>query len=200
MLRARLITPPAAYVLSLAEARSHSRIDAGEDDADLAAYIAAAVAYLDGIDGILGRALLAQTWIIETDRIPGDMVRLPLDPVISIDGVGYYDAADAPQVFASSSYRLHHDARGPYLRLASGASWPTTAIRDDAIGITFTAGHASPGAVPETIRQAIRLLTAHFYENREPVLVGVSGANLAHTLDMLIGAQRRRRLVGGPYV
>lgn len=80
--KATLIEPPTASAVSLAEAKAHLRVDGDDEDLLIQTYIDAATAYLDGMDGILGRALCPQTWRFEMDR---EDAGLPLSPVISFD-------------------------------------------------------------------------------------------------------------------
>uniref|UniRef100_A4WTD4 PhiE125 gp8 family phage protein n=1 Tax=Cereibacter sphaeroides (strain ATCC 17025 / ATH 2.4.3) TaxID=349102 RepID=A4WTD4_CERS5 len=57
-----IVAPPSAPVVDLPRLKSHLRVSTGADDAQLAALEATAVAKLDGPGGILGRAILPQTW------------------------------------------------------------------------------------------------------------------------------------------
>ena len=50
----------------------------------------------------------------------------------------------------------------------TGFNWPTTFQRDDAIKIEYVIGYGdAPTDIPETIRHALFMLVAHYYENRE---------------------------------
>jgi uncharacterized phiE125 gp8 family phage protein len=55
--------------------------------------------------------------------------------------------------------------------LRQGKSWPTvTQTRNaNAYVVKYVAGYGGASDVPEPIVQAIKLLTAHLYENREAV-------------------------------
>lgn len=63
MYRPVLVTPPAIAPVSLPEAKQQVREEAAGADSDavLTAYRDAAVGYLDGWSGILGRCLISQT-------------------------------------------------------------------------------------------------------------------------------------------
>ncbi len=52
------ITAPSVDPIDLATAKLHMRVTHSEEDALIPIYISAAVAYLDGPDGILGRSLV----------------------------------------------------------------------------------------------------------------------------------------------
>lgn len=105
--RLTMITPPTDQVVTLAEAKLHLRVDGEDEDSLIQGLIDAAVAYLDGADGVLGRALAPQEWeVVFCGSAPGV---LPLVPVINsevpvtADGettvrfrAGYPDGVPAP--------------------------------------------------------------------------------------------------------
>jgi uncharacterized phiE125 gp8 family phage protein len=158
---------PAVALLTAAELKAQSRIDDAAEDALLATLIASVTATLDGWGGMLGRALITQTW---TQGLPGfdAMIRLPLAPVQSAS-IAYVDADGATQAL-TGAYRLHADARSPYLARIADAVLPKLADREDAVIVTMICGYGPAASdVPADIRQAAALLAAHLYEHREAV-------------------------------
>lgn len=97
---------PTAPVVTLDEAKAHLRISHDDDDLLIQSLIDAATEYLDGLDGVLGRALSPQTYEAVFDASPA--YRLPLVPIVSstvteADGAatveftaGYPDGVPAP--------------------------------------------------------------------------------------------------------
>lgn len=179
-LKAQLETAPTAELVSLDEARLHVRRDDSDDDAKITALIAVAMSRLDGIDGILGRALITQTWNEELDCFPvGDRLELALSPAQEIDSIQYYDADNVLQTFGASNYSLHTRAFGSYVKLGTEASWPSTYERDDAVKVTFTVGYGDAADdVPAAIKHAALLIIGHYYENREDSVIGTITAKL----------------------
>lgn len=59
-----LVTAPTASPLSVFEAKEHLRVDHADQDRIIQRHINAAVAYLDGYKGVLGRAIMEQTWSV----------------------------------------------------------------------------------------------------------------------------------------
>lgn len=159
---------PAANLLSVADAKAALRIDHSDDDALLGAYISAVEAYLDGYTGVLGRALVTQTWAESFSHFEYRMP-LRLRPVQSIASIQYYDNDEAQQTLASGVYRLHEDAGGAYLVQRDGESWPSTFVRDDAVTITYVAGYGAAAAVPAPIVQAAKMMIGSWYAHREAV-------------------------------
>jgi uncharacterized phiE125 gp8 family phage protein len=175
-----LVTPPAGLPLSVLELREHLRLE-GIDGQDVmvAAYLGAATAAIDGADGWLGRALLTQTWELRLDCFPwhGAIV-VPLPPLQSVTSVEYTDTDGNDQVLAPSQYQVAGigGARPARIYPAFGERWPSTRDQAEAVRVCFTAGYGdAPGHVPEPIRQAIQLMVAQSFEDREGT-VGMSSA------------------------
>lgn len=179
---------PSATPVSLAELKVHLRVDSADEDDLIGALLDAATQHLDGWTGVLGRALVTQTWRQDYDGF-GPCQRLPLGPVASITSVTYYDAANASQTLATSVYELLTDELGAYVSLKANQVWPTTYSRSAAVSVTFVAG-TSASNVPAPIRQAILLLAGHFYANREAVAPGALGV-VPMAVDSLIAPYRR---------
>jgi uncharacterized phiE125 gp8 family phage protein len=191
----RTVAPSADDPLvTLAEAKNHLNIDYGDDDRLISGLIQAATDYIDGYNGILGgRALVTQTWRVQLNAWPCDVIRLPLAPVQSVSSITYYDADNVQQAFAASgNWALYSDVNAPYVALLSGGSWPTSYYtRLDAIAVTFVAGYGPAKAVPQAIKLAVMQLAAHWYENRETVNVGNLTTELPFTSAALLSPYRR---------
>ncbi len=182
-MRLTRIIAPTTGVVSLEEAMNHLRISGETETALVNEYVLAASAYLDARDGVLGEALVTQTWRLYLDT-PAE-VTIPLGPVQSIAVVKYLDGAGAEQTFGSANYRLS----GAEFVLVSGASWPTVANREEAFWIDFVAGYGTASAVPATIRQAALLLIGELYDGR------AMGAEMqtSDAFKMLLAASRSER-------
>lgn len=158
---------PAAYPVSLADIKRHCRAtDHTDDDADLQDYLDTAIEQLDGYSGILGRALINQTWRLDLSAFC-DVMRLPLEPLSSVTGITYYDGDNASQTLSTDVYGVYTDARGPLVTLKYGQTWPATYTRADAVSITFVAGYgAAASNVPVRLKSAIKLHAADLYAAR----------------------------------
>lgn len=167
------ISGPAEEPVSLEEIKDYLHVDFDEDDASLRAFITAARLK---IEQRCQRAFSPQQWEY---RVPefADSIEIPMRPTIDVDAVKYLDADGVEQDVDPAAYAfvLGGDDASQIIRLRT---WPTTAQRPDAVRIRFTAGYPSDespedpaGDVPETIKQAIRWLVGHFYDNRESVQI-----------------------------
>lgn len=180
---------PADAPVSLAEAKAHLRVDHDDQDDLITAQIKAATAYLDGYAGILGRALVTQTWRQDfatfADRLP-----LPVSPVIAIVSVSYFDAGNVQQVVDPGNYALHADRRGVHVALQTGNAWPRTFGCVDAVSVTFSAGYGAAADVPEPIRQAILLIVQRLFDGADTEI----DAAIDRVVHALIAPYRMRPL------
>ena len=178
MLKPVLVTEPASPLITTAEAKAHLRIDHSDEDTLIDAMVSAATARIDGCEGVLGRALINQTWRQDFAEFDSSM-RLPLEPVSSITSITYQDSLDAQQTLASSVYTMLTDERGSYITLNSGQSWPASYFRPDAVSVTFVAGYGSASTdVPQAIIQAALLMVGDWYEHRTTGVFGVRASEV----------------------
>lgn len=174
--------PPAEPPVSLTEVKAHCRVDHTDDDVELAALLAAATDHLDGPHGMLGNCMVQQTWCQRLAFFDG-CVRLTVGPVASVTSIIFWDADNTQQTLSSSVYALHHDVRGAYVSLNAGHAWPDTYSREDAVSIAFVAGVAAAD-VPASLKAAVLMLVAHWYENRE------GGGEIPNSVRHLVGLRR----------
>lgn len=186
--RPTLVTGPAIAPVTLAEVRMHCRVDGDDEDALLSGLVLAAVSHLDGWSGILGRCLISQTWRQTFDAF--GVLSLPF-PAQTVTAVTYVDPAGAVQTLAPTDYQLREFPGGSAVEPFPGASWPSAAARAGSVAVTFVAGYGPASSdVPAAIRQAILMLAAHWYENREAAVVGATATDLPFAVSALVGPYR----------
>ena len=185
MFRPVLVTAPSLTMVSLEEAKRHCGVDFTDDDDLIFALIQTATSYFDGYSGVLGRALLPQTWRQDFDGFY-DVMRLPVGPVQSVTSVIYQDVSGVDQTLSGSAYVLLTDDYGAYIQLAANQSWPSTGTRADAVRVTYSAGSAT---VIPAIRMAALLLIKQWYDNREATAAS-SMAELPMGVSALIAPYR----------
>lgn len=201
----RRVTGPAAEPVTLIEAKSHSKFDDAANDGDIAAYLIAA---RESIERTCSLAMIEQEWDLFIDfawpyvasRYPGcsgQQIEIPLAPLRSITSITYVDSSGNPQTLASDQYRVVrtglHNRRGLIVP-AYGVSWPSIRYQLEAITVRFKSGFGTqPGDVHEPVRQAIKLLAAHYCENREPVNIG----NVVTAIPLTISNLLSDYVVGG---
>src|SRR5690606_7580918 len=180
---------PANMPVSLAEAKAHLRVDHDDQDDLITAQIKAATAWLDGYAGILGRALVTQTW--RQDFVGfADHLALPISPVIAIVSISYFDVGNVQQTLDPGLYDLFADARGAHVALRPGQSWPGTFRRADAVSVAFTAGYGAAADVPEPIRHAILLIVQRLYDGADTEI----DVSIERTVHALVAPYRKSPL------
>ena len=171
-----LVTLDTGNVISLAEAKTHLRVDSSAEDDLISLYIDAAVSHLDGNFGTLGMAVSQSVWTQEYDAFSGDMY-LPVYPVQSVSSVSY--GSDA-----FTQYTLQRAGRKYFLRVDDGVSWPTT---EEKVSIAFVGGF---NITPSAIKAAVLLHVGTLYENRESVIIGTISSSLPLAYHALLAPYR----------
>jgi uncharacterized phiE125 gp8 family phage protein len=187
-----LTTAPESPVVTLGEAKKQLRVVDGftDDDDYIEGLVSAATNYLDGREGILGRAVVTQTWTGTIDwRFP-DQIEVPLPPLQSVSSVKYIDTAGDQQTLASTEYQVISNKEPGLIVPAFGKCWPSVRNQRQAVEVVFVAGYGAPEAVPERIKQAVLFLVSHWYISRTPVNVGNIVNDIPKTFDALVGSSR----------
>lgn len=160
------VSAPAVSPITLDEAREQMRIEHYDSDTIILRLIDAATAFVDA-QGALGKAMITQTWAQWVGQTPGT-VALMLGPVQSVSAVKYYDTDGVLQTDTLSNYQVTGTPNRTLIAPKSGFNWPTTQTRDDAIKIEYVVGYGNSASdVPDSIRHAMLMLVAHWYEIRE---------------------------------
>lgn len=181
-----LIDGPSAEPVSLAEAKAFLRLDHDDEDGLVAALVTAARLH---VEAATRRLLLTQNWRIVRDRWPGDagIVPIPLAPLQSVGAVRLFPGEGAAETVPSADYWL--DAASTPARLvAKRGGFRAPGRHVAGIEIDVVAGYGDAADVPEPLRQAIRLLVAHWFEDR--LLVGAAELLLPKTVEALIAPYR----------
>jgi uncharacterized phiE125 gp8 family phage protein len=187
-----LTAAPEREPVSVSEAKDYLRIDSAVEDPVVASLILAARLH---IEGALDIAMMSQSWSLFLDCWPEDgCVPIPLGPLKSVDSVKVYDADDAAQTVSPETYAVDLSSLRPRLVRQAGAVWPQPGRAANAIEIAVTAGYGdAPDQVPQPIRQAVLMLVAHWYQEREPIVFDKPDA-LPHGIADLLKPYRQVRL------
>lgn len=167
-----VFTAPAVEPIGIEDiGKTHIKVDADDEDSLLALFIQAAREY---VEDITGRSLITQTREVTLDHFPcTETIRLSHGPVQSITSVKYQDTDDAEQTLSADSYWT--DIKSNVARIVIKNSWPATKRRPNAVTIRFVSGYgASATTVPAALREAVLIVFAWMYENRDqPVPSGL---------------------------
>lgn len=159
---ALLLTPPASEPLTLNEAKAFLRVEHGDDDDVITALIAAARVH---VEAMTRRALLAQTWRFVLDAWPRDGRLAPrIGPLRELVAARVFDADGEARDIDGESFVVDIAAN---VIAAPCFALPAPGRAQAGIALDVLCGYGVDATdVPADLRQAIRLLLAHWYDNR----------------------------------
>ncbi|WP_045836045.1 head-tail connector protein [Hyphomicrobium sp. 99] len=187
-----MTTPPAVEPVTVADAKAHMRIDSDDEDVLIGSLLLTSRLH---IEVALSLALITQSWKLTLDRWPGGRdVELPLTPLRSIDEVRVKNAAGVANAVPAESYLVDLASR-PARLVWNNSVPPSPQVRANGIEIDMTVGFGSTGeSVPAPLKHAILMLTAHWYEHRDPGEIGSDDARIPECVSALINPFRTIRL------
>ncbi len=185
MSRVRVITPPAAYPVTLAEAKEWARIDSTDtsQDGTLTMIIAAMTAHAEHLTG---RAFVERT-LEYTDDDFDACIHLPWAPLLGVDSVKYTSIADTEQTVSASTYEVDTYSEPGKVRPLWGNYWPSLGHGFNPVRIRYRAGYRPTGSptdltdnsyLPAPLRIWIEARIATLYDIREQLIVGGSIASI----------------------
>jgi uncharacterized phiE125 gp8 family phage protein len=180
-----LLEGPAVEPVLVAEAKAHLRLDGGAEDDLVGALIAAARV---AVEIEIRRVLIAQSWRVLIADWPAGGLVLPIQPVIAVGAVRAVDAeGQAEELFEDDDWRSGAvDGALHLIRRVTGA---------EHYEVDFTAGYGSSGVdVPQPLRQAVRILVTHWYENRSAAMLGDAARSAPFGYRELLTPYRRMAL------
>ncbi len=157
-------TVPATEPVTLAEAKLSVRVETAftADDDLLTGYIKAARQWCEQF---ANRAYITQTITLKMDRFQRQ-TKLPRSPLISVSSINYIDTAGDSQLLSTDIYAVDTISEPGLVTLKHNQSFPATRREHHAVTIVYIAGYGAAADVPQTAKQAILLLVAHWYEHR----------------------------------
>ena len=177
-MRFAIVTAPTVEPVTFTDYQTHTRFDGTDENTTGAIYVKAAREYIEELCG----PIMAQTWDAYLDGWPcDDTITIWKKRVTEITSIKYtIRDASAASTFAAASYLT--DFISPYalIRLKYGETWPSDDLEVlNPIVIRFACGYpAGTGVgheadnVPAEFKQAVFMLAAHWYGNRETVQPG----------------------------
>ena len=120
----------------------------------------------------------------------GRTISLPRPPLQSIVSVVYSDTDNVLQTLPNTVYAVDTLSEPGQLYLLPRQVWPSTSSIPNAVKITYVAGWAKPGLVPESIRALLLLLVAHLYKNPIETFIEQGIRDLPLAFKMLFWSNR----------
>lgn len=211
-------------VVTLDEIKAHLIVDHDEDDLTITRYIVAAIAFaetrLERTLRLRRYKAIGTCWPVQSGRHMFDLVH---GPVRQVEAVEYVDSDRVTQTIPAEQWQVvaHNDGhRFNFIDTPPAANQRQL----DAVSVTYLAGYGKqpddyPNSLgfpytlpvvlggsfgdvqtdvndrmPDNIRQAIYMLVAHWYENREAVAVGTINSKVSLAAEDLLHQERVRGL------
>jgi uncharacterized phiE125 gp8 family phage protein len=182
-----LLTAPAVEPIALADMKAFLRVETADDDDVITALIAGSRIH---VEAQTRRALITQSWRLSRDSWPEDgRLKVLPAPLQTLAAARVYDENNTTHAIDTQSFVL--DLGASALAFAPWAlPMPGRLVAGIELDVTVGYGDAA-GDVPEPLKQAIRLLVAHWYENRGLVATGATQiAALPQTVAALLAPYR----------
>jgi hypothetical protein len=165
-----LVTPPADMPVTLEEVKAHLRVVHDDEDDDITDKIAGAVAALDAWGGLLGRAIMPQTWAVDVTGPGPHLLPFPEASDVTAQGVG-----GALDVTVKRSFG------GPLVTVAD-------ALSDEPIVVQFESG-MSAERLP-LAQSIVKLIVQREYD----IMAGADYEAITRSIDALVNVVRWRRV------
>ena len=161
----KVTTAPAKEIWTLSEVKNYLKVDTSADDTLITTLLQSA---REVAERYLNQALITQTITEKLDRLNSPVLYLSVSPVIAVSSFQYADSQNTTQTYNSSNYIVDTFEKPARLSVAYGKTWPTLYGNINDVTITYTAGYGTePSGVPMQIRQAVLMMVADGYDNRE---------------------------------
>jgi uncharacterized phiE125 gp8 family phage protein len=152
--------PPAVEPVTLAQAKTHLRVDHNDDDAYIEGLITVA---RQAAEDRTERTLINTTWRLTLDSFP-DAIPLPMPPTWSVSSVAYTDTSGTQVVLNAQDYVVDTVSEPGWIVPAIGKTFPAT-LGINSVVVTYVAGYGTNGAdVPAPIRQWVLLAVGDLYD------------------------------------
>jgi uncharacterized phiE125 gp8 family phage protein len=175
----RVVVPPAAYPVTLAEAKAQLRVPDSCQDTVIQALIPAATKFCQSL---VQRVFMLQTmeWVLTRWR---EDMAVPIAPVLK-DGIASIEYIDwqsvTPQTLDPARYVVQTHKDTVRLLPKFGEFWPRVfAGSSEPIVVRFDAGYEDPADIPGNVKASILLMLRHLYTMGEN--------SLTLTRDSVIG-------------
>lgn len=158
-----LVTPPNDRLISIEEFRQWGKIDHQQEEHTIETLLDHVS---EMVEGITGRKIITQTWRLDLDFFPREIV-LPFAPVSEVTSITYYDENDTQQTLSTSVYEADLSKLLPCIRPTEGNCWPTTYCKYNTVSVTYQAGYANAEAVPSRMKIAAQGMALRMHDERK---------------------------------
>lgn len=213
----RVVTAPVTEPIALTDAKLYLRVDTTDEDTMITALIVAAREYCESFQN---RAYVTQTLDLTLDQFPyrdwhpamnsfpfypmvtptyhtsrhKNAIKLLMPPIQSVTSVTYTDSTGLATVVDPTTYIVDTDSEPGRIVPVFGQQWPVVQLQPiNGVRVQYIAGYGAAANVPQAVKQAMMMLIAHWYENREAVVIGGSrsvGTAIGFAVKTLLTSER----------
>lgn len=175
-------TPDLDAVISVADLKEHLRVDHSDEDTLIEAYRDAAIKW---VEDYCNTRLGDVTAVGYLDYFYP--VRVPVGPVTAISQITYTATGNVETTLPTANYYFDLKTQPARIRFDNVPD-----VEDEALNrvqVSMTVGYAEAD-VPKPLIQAVKLMTAHLYETRIPVVTGTITSEVPLALKALLNPYR----------
>jgi len=146
--------------LSVAQAKTHLRVDHSDEDSLISSFITAAQ---NMVELYTGRKLQRS---VVVENVPYFEASIPLRwPIVSLTSVEYLPSGTDGSSYSSTSiYKIYESDDNRFIYQKADTTYPSVLGEKLPIKITYSTGYAD-GEVPDALLQAMYLFIGRMYEN-----------------------------------
>jgi uncharacterized phiE125 gp8 family phage protein len=159
----QLITARTEWAVELPEVKEHLREAAASDDAYIQELIYAAQ---NKVEEDCDLVLNETTYDLLLDEFPSTIL-IWKSPIASITSVKYTDGDGVTQTVTSTNYATDLFSKPARIAPIDSYTWPTPRNSINAVQVRFVTGYTSPAVIPSDIKEALYLIIADWFDNRE---------------------------------
>ena len=175
--------PTGTNIVSLADMKEFLRVDHTDEDTTISEIITSAAM---AVQDYTGRVFIATTFNLRLDYFHNVEIPAAIGAAVTIT---YYDSANEIQTLDVSKYYVD-GSREP----ARVAFLDPPSTFEDRFNAVIIAGNIGKSAT-SPIKHAIKMLAAHYYENRRAVIVGVKASKIPLGIEAILNPYRIISLV-----
>lgn len=186
-----IVTAITGSAVSLIDAKNYLKIDGNEDDGLIVRLINAAISAVMTETGYaLGNMTVVQTW---TCMPCARYLELDFSPVSGITAFEYINSEGVWTAWDEGNWQTAMGLRPVRIGPKPNFLWPTIQSGAlESLKVTYTVNSPAAGDLlaPDALRQAVMLLVAYWYENREDVALGKTDMQTARAWRALCAPWR----------
>ena len=171
--------PTGTSIISLADMKEWLRVDHSDEDTTITAIIDSAVQTIQGYTGLHFKAT---TFLATQDFFYS--ANFPYQ-VSTVTSVTYLDRAGDTQTLDTSKYFIDTVRQPGRIKFKN-----TPDLEEDVYNAVQIVGTCGTNGPPAPLVHAVKMLAAHFYENRRAVIVGTISSEIPYGIKAIINPYR----------